>query len=110
MDELISEIEELTSRMMERIMISSYEELVDFVQQRGQYISRITNSPADQLTMEQRARLQNVLKHDGAILYRMNFYKDEAANWLKNRSDAKVHRNAYEAKYTPDSILMDRRN
>lgn len=110
MDELITEIEEHTSVMMERIMVSSYEELVDFVQQRGQYISQITNFSADQLTMEQRARLQNVLKHDGAILYRMSFYKDEAANWLKNRSDAKVHRNAYEAKYTPDSILMDRRN
>jgi hypothetical protein len=33
----------------------------------------------------------------------------EAQDWLQKRNQAKAQRNAYEAAYTPDSFLMDRK-
>ncbi|MFI2857099.1 hypothetical protein ACH6EH_08135 [Paenibacillus sp. JSM ZJ436] len=57
----------------------------------------------------QKALVHRVLQHDPPIRARMNELHLEAQEWLHQRSQAKVQRNAYESYGVVDSILMDRR-
>lgn len=53
--------------------------------------------------------IRRIMEHDPGIMTRMNAHRLEAKDWLQKRNQAKAQRNAYEAGYTPDSILMDRK-
>ncbi|WP_246426843.1 hypothetical protein [Paenibacillus rhizosphaerae] len=86
------------------------EEIEFFVEERQQLIHEINYLKKENpFSQTQVTRLKNILLADSIILGRMEFLKSEAANWLQNRGQAKMQRNAYEAVYSPDSIIMDRR-
>lgn len=110
MDEQIRSLRELTSALLDRLPETSYEELELFVEQRQELIdslqSELTRQPA---TGVQKDELRQILEHDGAIRARMNGLRLEAQDWLQKRNQAKRQRSAYEAGYSPDSILMDRK-
>ncbi|MGG6313259.1 hypothetical protein [Paenibacillus macerans] len=110
MDNLIAELEQITSKVVAQLDQVPYEEMSGFVEKRQQLIDQLQVLLADQPPTEaQKGRLLAVLQHDAEIVARMNSLKHEAGNWLQQRVQAKAQRSVYEAAYSPDSILMDRR-
>jgi len=110
MNNTISGLEELTHQLMGRLNQVSYEELSNFVEQRQSLVDEISRmSEAIPLTAAEKQQLQAILQSDSVILGRMGILKSEAGDWLQQRGQAKIQRNVYEAAYTPDSILMDKR-
>lgn len=110
MDELLQELEQLTIAMVTTLIDAPYEKLEDFVNERQKLVDciekEIENSP---MTFSQKETLGRILEHDSAIVARMNAHRIEAKDLMLKRNQAKLQRNAYEAAYTPDSILMDRK-
>ena len=110
MDSLITSLEELTNSVVMRLQLISYEDLEAFVEERQEIIDEINRlKQQTPFTHVQVERLNHIVQHDPVILTRMASLKDEASDWLQQRGQAKTQRSAYEATYTPDSMLMDRR-
>lgn len=96
--------------MVARLMDAPYEELERFVNERQKLVDAIENEVENcQMTSAQKEALGRILEHDSAIVARMNAHRLEAKDLMMKRNQAKAQRNAYEAAYTPDSILMDRK-
>ncbi|AJE54070.1 hypothetical protein RE92_14285 [Paenibacillus polymyxa] len=110
MNEVLSQLEQLTQQFILRLNETNYEEVEIFVEVRqmkvDQLVNALENSP---MTEEQKMKLESILSYDALIDQRMQSLKQEAQNWLVQRNIAKSQRNAYESNYTPDSFLMDRR-
>ncbi|OAB37684.1 hypothetical protein PMSD_08995 [Paenibacillus macquariensis subsp. defensor] len=110
MDKLIYELEEMSQALIPRLDRVSFEELSGFADQRQHLIDSIAKGLKEQaLNVEQKERLKNVMQSDAIIRGRMEALRDEASDWLLQRGQAKVQRNAYESVYSADSILMDRK-
>lgn len=110
MDNCILELNKITQDIINRLENCSYEELNDFVEQRQIMIDQLEQHVRKQsIGVIQQNQLRELLKADPVILERMQQLKSEAAKWLQQREQAKAQRSAYEAAYTPDSFLMDRR-
>ena len=111
MDKSIAELEQLTNDLIVHLNMKSYEELEGFVAKRQELIDEITNAFNDSpVTPSQQERIHKILAHDLMITNRMSELMNEASKWLTDRSKAKAQRNIYEATYTPDAFLMDKRN
>lgn len=110
MDELIQSLDQLTRAILDHLDETTYEELEAFVEERQELVDSIAEQSAIcRATPAQKQEIHRILDHDPIILDRMNALRVEAQDWLQKRNQAKVQRNAYEAAYTPDSFLMDRR-
>jgi hypothetical protein len=110
MDELIQSLKELTSGITDRLDETTYEELELFVEDRQELVDSIAEqTEICKSTSAQKQEINRILEYDNVILDRMNALRLEAQDWLQKRNQAKVQRSAYEATYTPDSFLMDRR-
>ncbi|WP_458124293.1 hypothetical protein [Paenibacillus sp. Z3-2] len=110
MDERIGELETLTHQMLLQINQVSSEEFTDFIEKRQGLVDDILHMVEETpLTSEQQQRVRAILEQDTLLLGRMNSLKDEAGSWLMNHGQAKMQRNAYEAGYTPESLLVDKR-
>lgn len=110
MDELIRGLDQLTQEILERLQETAYEELEAFVEDRQELVDSIAEQvELGNWTPAQKQEINRILEHDHVILGRMNALRLEAKDWLYKRNQAKVQRNAYEAAYTPDSFLMDRK-
>lgn len=110
MDELIQSLRELTLGITDRLNETTYEELELFVEDRQELVDSIAEQAGIcQSTPAQKQEINRILEYDNVILDRMNALRLEAQDWLQKRNQAKVQRSAYEAAYTPDSFLMDRR-
>lgn len=110
MDNLLQELEQLTLAINAQLMGATPEELEAFVEQRQILVDAIGEEVEKcQMTSAQKDVLRRIMEHDPAIVARMNAHRLEAKDWLQKRNQAKVQRNAYEAGYAPDSILMDRK-
>lgn len=110
MDELILSLDQLTHGMMSGLQEATYEELEVFVEKRQKLVDAIAEKVACcPSTPAQKREINRILENDNALLDRMNELRIEARDWLQKRSQAKVQRSAYEAAYSPDSLLMDRR-
>lgn len=108
MDDLIAELEQLTSEIILQINEVSSEVLEEFVDQRQAIIdSMLERTGGREATSSQQKRLKAVMENDQKILNRMNDLKIEANDWLFQRNQAKVQKNAYEASYAVDSIIVD---
>ncbi|WP_052833338.1 hypothetical protein [Paenibacillus polymyxa] len=109
-NEVLSQLEQLTQQFILRLNETNYEEVEIFVEVRqmkvDQLVNALENSP---MAEEQKMKLESILSYDALIDQRMQSLKQEAQNWLVQRNIAKSQRNAYESNYTPDSFLMDRR-
>lgn len=111
MDNHIEKLEELTQQIVSKLEHISYEEISGFVDRRQILIDNILVCVSrNSVSHSQRERLETLLHLDSVIMERMIKLKDEAGEWLLQRGQAKAQRNVYEAAYSPDSILMDRRN
>lgn len=110
MDELIQSLRELTLGITDRLDETTYEELELFVEDRQELVDSIAEQvEICKSTPTQNQEINRILEYDNVILDRMNALRLEAQDWLQKRNQAKVQRSAYEAAYTPDSFLMDRR-
>ncbi|OMD21959.1 flagellar protein FliT [Paenibacillus odorifer] len=110
MDELIWSLNQLTQEIEERLQETTYEELEAFVDERQELVDSIAEvATICRTTLAQKQEINRILEHDNVILDRMNTLRLEAQDWLQKRNQAKAQRNAYEAAYTPDSFLMDRK-
>lgn len=110
MDELIRSLDQLTREIEERLQEATYEELEVFVDERQKLVDSIAEkAEICRATPAQKQEINQILEHDNVILDRMNALRFEAQDWLQKRNQAKTQRNAYEAAYTPDSFLMDRK-
>jgi glycyl-tRNA synthetase (class II) len=110
MDELLVHLEQMTQQFIIRLNETTYEEVEKFVEERQVKVDQIlTLSESQFLTVEQKRKMESILRNDEMISQRMLQLKIEAQDWLLQRNMAKTQRNAYESAYTPDSILMDRR-
>lgn len=110
MDKLINELNELTQRILARLSNANFEDIDDFVEERQVLVDKLEELvEISSVSLEQKREIQIILSYDAEILARMDALKQEAQNFLHKRGQAKIQRNAYEAAYTPDSILMDRK-
>lgn len=110
MDELIQQMDNLDQKMLENSETASHEEWTIFLNDREHIINKIiaceTVTP---LTSEQKVKLTQIQFREEQLRRTMEQQKQEAAEWLRNRGQAKVQRNAYETAYASDSIIMDQR-
>ncbi|WP_083684203.1 hypothetical protein [Paenibacillus sp. FSL R7-0273] len=111
MDKQVAILVDITLNITNRLNTCSFEELEEFVEERQILIDSIRErfSGRSSFSIEEESHLKAVLRRDPEILERMQQLKSEAAKWLQQRELAKAQRNAYEAVYTPGSILMDRK-
>ncbi|QWU15863.1 protein FliT [Paenibacillus sophorae] len=110
MNNLIGQLDQLTKGIISILHETSYEELESFVEERQRIVDAIGDEAVScQPTSEQKQEIRRIMEHDSEILARMNTLRLEAQDWLQKRNQAKAQRSAYEAGYTPDSILMDRK-
>ncbi|OMF39672.1 hypothetical protein CXK86_07060 [Paenibacillus sp. BGI2013] len=107
MDDLIKELEQLTQDIMLQIDEVSSDELELFVDKRQNIIDSMLRQDQREASVLQQARLKKIMDNDHAILMRMNSLKIEAKDWLIQRKQAKVQKNAYETSYAVDSIIVD---
>lgn len=110
MADRIYALEELTRGILGRLSQADDIEITSFVEQREKLTDELVesfrcNPPND----DEKLKIRALLAHDQQLSQRMNALKLEASQWLLNRNQAKIQRNAYETAYTPDSILMDRK-
>lgn len=109
MSTLLVELKQLTIDLVSRLSFISEEELIDFVDQRGQLIERMESyrssvNDQDQLILKELADM------DPLILQKMNQFKEEAGNWLERQGVIKVQKNAYHQNFVTDSFFVDHRN
>lgn len=107
MDDLIKELEQLTQDIMLQIDEVSSDELELFVDKRQNIIDSMLKQDQREASISQQARLKKIMDNDHTILMRMNSLKIEAKDWLIQRKQAKVQKNAYETSYAVDSIIVD---
>lgn len=110
MDALIKQLEEITANVLNHIDEITYEDIAAFVDKRQDIVEEITQQiETVPLSSEQKLILSDLLKSDNLIREKMFSIKNEASDWLSQRGQAKLKRNAYETVYAPDSIIMDHR-
>ncbi|RUT33262.1 hypothetical protein EJP77_06300 [Paenibacillus zeisoli] len=110
MDNVITSLRALTESVVIRLQMISYEELDSFIEERQHLIDELNQLKlTSPFNPAQQKELQDIVQADSVILARMAALKAEAADWLQHRGQVRTQRNAYEASYTPDSILLDRR-
>lgn len=110
MDELIHQLDNLDQQMLQNSESASHEDWTIFINDREQIINGIIASETvNPLTSEQKVRLTKIQFREEQLRRIMEQQKQEAAEWLRNRGQAKVQRNAYETNYASDSIIMDKR-
>ncbi|MFC9711168.1 flagellar protein FliT [Paenibacillus sp. NPDC056933] len=110
LEESLTQLERKTQQFILQLDETDYEEVERFVEERQDHVDHLLKMLDGQvITVEQKQMLKRILSHDAQINQRMQFLKEEAKDWLVQRSRAKSQRNAYDSKYAPDSYLMDRR-
>ncbi|WP_438348852.1 hypothetical protein ACP8HI_25245 [Paenibacillus sp. FA6] len=106
MIEQITELEELTAALVQRIEQVDYEELTAFTERREQLVHQIGISQRV-LTVEDKQRLRNLGEYDETILSKMSSLKLEASEWLLKQEAVKEQKNAYGAGYSVESMFID---
>ncbi|WP_018749976.1 hypothetical protein [Paenibacillus sanguinis] len=111
MDELLEQLELLDEEMLDRSdQASTAEEWTDFIDRRQRIVEAIVQyASLSPLLSEQKLRLTRIQMSEDKLRECMVSQKQEAADWLRQREQAKLQRNVYETAYSPESMLMDRR-
>ncbi|MNC23814.1 hypothetical protein D3C75_718490 [compost metagenome] len=107
--EYINELELLTAEIVRSIDQIGYEQLAAFSEQREQLVFSIESQIA-MLTPEYKQRLQKLSGFDKIILSKMEYYRQDASEWLAKQGTIKVQKNAYTAHYSANSMFFDRKN
>lgn len=110
MSDSIRLLEELSDDIQSRLGALTYEELSELMDRRQVIVDQIEQEASEgPLTEEEKQRIKAIISRDATIQVRINFLRNEAAQWLQTRNQAKAQRSAYETAYTPDAFLMDSR-
>lgn len=108
--ECISQLQVATNDILANLYDLEYEQLESFTEVRQEIVDQlIVHFSQVQASEHEEEVIKGLLEQDQEILARMNTLRLEAQDWLHKRGQAKVQRSAYEAGYTPDSYLMDRK-
>ncbi|WP_427052059.1 hypothetical protein [Paenibacillus sp. TC-CSREp1] len=106
----INQLEIMTSNTLLSLYDLDFEQLEVFIEERQVVVDQLIGHFSDtQASEHEKEVIHRLVQQDSEILARMNTLRLEAQDWLHKRGQAKVQRNAYEAGYTPDSFLMDKR-
>ncbi|MDN4603741.1 flagellar protein FliT [Paenibacillus sp. F6_3S_P_1C] len=106
----MTQLQQLTSTIMEELYEADYEKLEAFVEERQVIIDGLVKQFSSQsASLSEKMEIEQLLGNDNEIVARMNVLRLEAQDWLHKRGQAKTQRNAYESGYTPDSFLMDKK-
>lgn len=103
---LISELENMTRLVVEKLPEMDEEALEQFTNQREELVRRM--EPYHSAMSESNKRqIGEILKHDPIILERMYSLKNEAGDWMERRKSIRVQQNAYLHASQPDSYFID---
>ncbi|HBU83366.1 flagellar protein FliT [Paenibacillus sp. UMB7766-LJ446] len=106
----MTQLQQLTSTIMEELYEADYEKLEAFVEERQFIIDGLVEQFSSRsASLSEKMEIEQLLGNDNEIVARMNVLRLEAQDWLHKRGQAKTQRNAYESGYTPDSFLMDKK-
>lgn len=106
MSEHVTELEELTARLIQRIVQVDYEEFTVFSERREQLVHQLIVNQ-EVLTVADKQRLRKIMEYDEVILSTMTSLKQEASEWLLKQGAVKEQRNAYGAGYSVESMFID---
>ncbi|HEY0826855.1 MAG TPA: flagellar protein FliT [Bacilli bacterium] len=110
MDKLIGELEQITLQCIEEIEASTYEQLIDFVEQREQMIDRLKNQPAEAADkLKHQSAIQRILQYDAVIRVRMNKLKLEARVELDRISSGRKQKDRYSPSFNADAVFFDKK-
>lgn len=108
MDNLLAALEEITVLCASSAEQMDYLEIERFVEERGRILASIQAIPVSDKNRYQ-GQVERILRYDPIIMARMEQLKQEAAEALGKRTNARRQKNAYDADYTPDAVLFDRK-
>lgn len=110
MNEVLVQLEQLTASFLKNLEQTTVEEIELFLENRESLVAQINTLLFNKAySSDEEQRIIAVLQYDSLIVARMEELKVEAANWLQNREQAKIQRNAYDVSYSAGSIIMDKR-
>ncbi|KLU57484.1 hypothetical protein EL84_02935 [Paenibacillus sp. VT-400] len=109
-DTVLSELSDLTHSFMLELETKSSDETENFVKERQVLVGQLQKVlDVQEMDSEQQHELKRILGYDQRIQGHMLFLKNEAQQWLTQRSAARSQRSVYENNYAVDSYLMDKR-
>ncbi|WP_091013038.1 MULTISPECIES: flagellar protein FliT [Paenibacillus] len=109
-DMVLSELSVLTHSFMLQLETRSSDETENFVNERQVLVGQLREAlDVQEMDNEQQDELKRILGYDQRIQGHMLSLKNEAQQWLTQRSAARSQRSVYENNYTVGSYLMDKR-
>ncbi|MDP4098591.1 hypothetical protein OIN60_17810 [Paenibacillus sp. P96] len=107
---VLERLSNLTERFVVQLEDKTSEEVEAFVSERQMVVDQLQQvTGTTVLNDKQKKELANILSYDERIQQHMLSLRNNAQQWLMKRNAAKVQKNVYESRYTPDSYLMDKR-
>jgi hypothetical protein len=106
----IQELQQVTNAIVERLAVASFEELLEFVNQRELLIEQMNMSQwTDEMKALYKRPINHILSYDPLIVQQMQRIKDGALQGIERLNSAKKQRNAYDAEYISDGVYFDRK-
>ncbi|RAW09968.1 hypothetical protein DC345_29640 [Paenibacillus taichungensis] len=107
---VLNKLLELTQSFVLQLETKSSDEAENFVDQRQVLVEQLQEILNNQeMDHQQQDELKRILGWDERIQGHMLSLKNEAQQWLIQRSAARSQRSVYENNYAVDSYLMDKR-
>ena len=98
----------LTDQMVDRLSEVTYEELESFTEKREALVQQLLLLQ-EKPTEDEKNQIVTILSYDPLIKSRMEFFKNEASDFLEKQGAIKAQQVAYQSAYIPDSLFIDDR-
>ncbi|MFE6074313.1 hypothetical protein ACFVQB_07540 [Paenibacillus sp. NPDC057886] len=98
----------LTDQMVAKLSEVTYEELENFTGEREVLVQQLLVLQ-EKPTEDEKDQIVSILSYDPLIKSRMEFFKNEASNFLEKQGAIKAQQVAYQTAYIPDSLFIDDR-
>ncbi|OME85868.1 hypothetical protein BK122_03080 [Paenibacillus pabuli] len=106
--ELLMKLTLLTDQIVDRLSEVTYEELESFTGERELLVQQLLVLQ-EKPTEEEKEQIVSILNYDSLIKSRMEFFKNEASDFLEKQGAIKAQQVAYQTNYIPDSLFIDDR-
>lgn len=111
MEEGIHRLESLTHQFSKKLEQASYENIVEFVEQRQRLIEQLQRA---ELTEGDKRKYRNsvekIIQIDAVVSDKIKSLQEEAGIELEKRNHVRRQKNAYNAAYSQGSFFLDQRN
>ncbi|MDF2958961.1 MAG: hypothetical protein K0S39_696 [Paenibacillus sp.] len=107
-EEILFQVEVLTNSMVQGLESASYNDLVQFVDERDRLINELQEEPVSFNPDEYRARVLYILEQDKLLGAKMLTFKQEAQKSIEKFQRAEKYKQAYDKEYTMDSIFFNK--